>query len=245
MPLRDHFHAPLKDAYGWESFHSGWVNTIVRTLNDKTLPPEYRAAPHTKLGVFVEADVATFERTSFDAAAPSGGNGVSVAAWAPPQPTRRVAVALPEQDVFEVRVYRDQGRVRLAAVVELVSPGNKDRPDNREAFVAKCVAYLQQQVSVVIVDVVTDRHGNLYADVAERLEFHRSARLVHAEESLLYAAAFRTIKDADGWYIDDWSVPLELGVELPTMPLWLAANVAVPVELESTYQETCRVLRMH
>ena len=35
-----------------------------------------------------------------------------------------------------------------------------------------------------------------------------------------------------------------LGQPLPTLPLWLAENLAVPLELEAGYEETCRVLRI-
>ena len=31
---------------------------------------------------------------------------------------------------------------------------------------------------------------------------------------------------------------------LPTLPLWLADNLAVPLELEASYEETCRILRI-
>lgn len=43
------------------------------------------------------------------------------------------------------------------AAIEIVSPANKDRPEHRHAFVAKCAALLQNQVSVTIVDLVTTR----------------------------------------------------------------------------------------
>ena len=36
----------------------------------------------------------------------------------------------------------------------------------------------------------------------------------------------------------------ELLQPLPTLPLWLADNFAVPLELEECYEETCRVLRI-
>lgn len=38
--------------------------------------------------------------------------------------------------------------------------------------------------------------------------------------------------------------PLMLGQPLPTLPLWLAENLAVPLELELSYEETCRSLRI-
>jgi hypothetical protein len=31
---------------------------------------------------------------------------------------------------------------------------------------------------------------------------------------------------------------------LPTLPLWLAENFAIPLELEESYEETCRILRI-
>jgi hypothetical protein len=35
-----------------------------------------------------------------------------------------------------------------------------------------------------------------------------------------------------------------VGQALPTLPLWLAANLVVPLELEASYEQTCRVLRI-
>lgn len=53
--------------------------------------------------------------------------------------------------------------------MEIVSPGNKDQPESREAFVSKCHALLQQEVFVAIVDPVTERQMNHYAELAERM----------------------------------------------------------------------------
>ena len=38
--------------------------------------------------------------------------------------------------------------------------------------------------------------------------------------------------------------PLALGQPLPTLPLWLADDFAVPLELEASYAETCRIFRL-
>lgn len=40
-----------------------------------------------------------------------------------------------------------------------------------------------------------------------------------------------------------WSNPLAIDKPLPTVPLWIAEDVAVPLDLEQSYEETCRVLR--
>lgn len=242
MPLRDHFHPPLKDQDDWESFHSAWTNTIVRRLNSRWLSKRYRSAPQTHLGILVEVDVATFENDPPVTDSGSSNGGVATAVWAPPRPAQSVAVDLPAQDVFEVRVYDDRRGRRLVAAIELVSPGNKDRPENRHAFAIKCAAYLQQGVSLIIVDVVTDRFANLHAELMEVLQL--PAPPVDPDVVQLYAVAYRTTKEKDAWRMDLWPEQLAIGAPLPTLPLWLASNLAAPLELELTYEETCQVLRI-
>ena len=38
--------------------------------------------------------------------------------------------------------------------------------------------------------------------------------------------------------------PTALGTPLPTLPLWLASDRAIPLELEASYEATCEVLRI-
>jgi hypothetical protein len=202
MPLRDHFHPPLRDSHHWEGFHSAWVNTLVRHLNLRQLPARYRAEPQVHLGTQVEVDVAT----------------------------------------FEVRVYDEQRGSHLVAAVELVSPSNKDRAAHRRAFAVKCAAYLQQGVALVVVDIVTDRHENLHAELMGLLQLAGSTPWPEATH--LYAVAYRTTKEDDGWRMDTWPEALAPGAALPTLPLWLASDLAVPLELEAAYEETRQVLRV-
>jgi hypothetical protein len=56
--------------------------------------------------------------------------------------------------------------------------------------------------------------------------------------------ACRGTKKDRAWLLETWLHPLVLGQPLPTLPLWLADNLAVPLELEASYEETCRVLRI-
>jgi hypothetical protein len=60
--LRDHFHSPWADQDYWESFHDGWINTLVRHLNGALLPKRYRALPQAHLGVHAAPDVGTWEK---------------------------------------------------------------------------------------------------------------------------------------------------------------------------------------
>jgi hypothetical protein len=37
---------------------------------------------------------------------------------------------------------------------------------------------------------------------------------------------------------------MQIGQPLPTLPLWLADNFSVPLDLEASYEETCQALRI-
>jgi hypothetical protein len=60
----------------------------------------------------------------------------------------------------------------------------------------------------------------------------------------LYAVSCRWAKKPDAWFLETWAHPLTLGRPLPTLPLWLAENFAIPLELEPSYEETCGILRI-
>src|SRR5262249_57685818 len=111
-----------------------------------------------------------------------------------------------------------------------------------QAFVAKCAALLQQQVSVTIVDVVTIREFNLYAELLEFLRQTDSS--LAARPSSTYAVACHATRPRKRWLLESWHRPLTVGQHPPTLPLWLADDLAVDLELESSYDETCRVLRI-
>jgi hypothetical protein len=44
--------------------------------------------------------------------------------------------------------------------------------------------------------------------------------------------------------LDNWYHPLAVGESLPTLPIWLRETFAVSLDLESSYEETCRTLRI-
>jgi hypothetical protein len=151
MPLLDHFHGSLRRRRHWESFHSSWATFIAMHLNRGVLPKNCVAEVHVSLGVQLEADV-TAEQEHHQDNGSEGATATTV--WAPPRPTLNVPVDFADIDLFEVQVVREDRDLRVVAAIELVSPANKDRPDSRRAFASKCLAYLQQGVGVVVVDVV-------------------------------------------------------------------------------------------
>ena len=91
-------------------------------------------------------------------------------------------------------------------------------------------------------DVVTERHDNLHTELMEVLD--RAEPALWTEPPPLYAVDCRTTKGNGTWRMDTWAEALAVGAALPTMPLWLASDLAIPLELEASYEETCRVLRI-
>jgi hypothetical protein len=104
-------------------------------------------------------------------------------------------------DVCEVRVYEELGGPQLRAAIELISPANKDRPGSRRTFAAKCAGYLKQAVSVVMVDVVTERTANLHADLMEALEVSEAP---WESPTQLYAIAYRPVPLQKQQRIEAW-----------------------------------------
>jgi hypothetical protein len=175
-----------------------------------------------------------------DPAGPGSSPSAIAPAWTPPEPTATIVADLPLIDEYEVRVY-DIANGLLVAAVELVSPANKDRPESRGAFVTECAALLQRRVCVTIVDVVTNRSANLFGELLALLD---QTGEFPAGAGPLYAATCRRVDGEPHSRFETWSQRLVLGQPLPTLPLWLDERRAVPLDLEASYEETCRNLNL-
>jgi hypothetical protein len=242
MPLLDHFHPPVSERRRWEGFHGLWAAALVEKLNRDILAEEYFADMQVHLGSQVEVDVATLEEAR---GGPHEVSGTPPAAssptvWTPPPTALVMPTVFPDE--IEVQVFATAAGATLVAAIELVSPGNKDRPDTCRAFAAKCASYLTQGVGLVVVDIVTNRLANLHNDVIELLG-HADPFLLRPAAPL-YAVAYRPSRRPSGDQIEIWPVPLAVGQPMPLLPLALRNAGTVPVELEETYQEACRRSRL-
>jgi hypothetical protein len=219
-----------------------WPTTMIQRLVP-LLPEDYTAEPRVHLGTNFEIDVCAYEPEYPQRAAHvPGGGGVATAVWSPPEPTLAVDADPTEQYAYELQVY-DQSRGRvLVAAVELVSPANKDRPQSRREFVAKCAALLGQNVCVSIVDLVTTRQFNLYADLLALIGV--TDPQLGQPANATYAATCRGRKVGSKPRFETWTYPLVVGQALPTLPLWLTEDFAVSLDLEASYEDACRGLRI-
>jgi hypothetical protein len=238
MPLQDHFCPPLSIRRHWHAFHNAWATYLAADLNQR-LPAGYFAEANVQFGI--EIDVAAFEEPT--SGSPGIGvdsqGGGTIGGWTAPSPTLTVPIST-LTDVVEVVVFSQEGGPTLAGAIELVSPANKDRPAHRDAFVFKCAAYVQQGIGLIVVDVVTDRRANLHAELLTRLRVGKA----EFREIELYAAAYRPVKREEQTNLEIWLETLAVGKPLPTMPLWLRGGLSLPVELETTYDRTCREQRI-
>ena len=236
MPLLDHFRPPVHPRHRWESFHSNWATRIADALND-ALPEDYLAVEYTHSANNLEIDVATYQ-----AGGPTAeGNGhTAVLTWRPAAAAVTIPAAFP--DNFEVRVFERVGGMNLVAAIELVSPGNKDRPQEVQAFVSKVAGYLYQGVAVIVLDIVTIRRANLHNATMAFMGAPASSHL--AADPQLYGVAYRPVLRDGRPEIDQWPATFGVGDPLPTLPLRLVGDSFVPVDFEAAYTEACRRRRI-
>jgi hypothetical protein len=242
MPLLDHFHPPLSERRHWESLHANWLTRVADAIT-VLLPADYVAEEQCHAFGNLEIDVATYK----DEETPdvSSQNGPSVTAptlsiWTPPAAAYVLPAVFP--DSFEVRVFSMTSGRTLVAAIELVSPGNKDRPEERLAFATKCAAYLHQGISVIVMDVVTSLRANLHNEIMRLMG--RGEEFELPRDGKQYAVAYRPVRREERPEIDVWPTTFAVGDPLPTLPLRLTGDLFVPVDFEAAYHEACRRRRL-
>ncbi len=226
MPLQDHFQGLLATRRSWTSFHSAWATYIAEDLNER-LGTGFYAEPLVQFSI--EIDVATWQESN----SPLPAHG-----WQPSAPHLTIPFTL-VTDTVEVQIHRNEGGPALAGAIELVSPGNKDRPASREAFVSKCAAYLHQGAGVVLVDIVTTRNADLHHALLERAGGVQNPTGAH-----LFAGSYHPAIQKDESRLEVWYEPLALGQPLPTLPLWLKGGYQLPLDLDASYRRTVQKLKL-
>jgi hypothetical protein len=93
---------------------------------------------------------------------------------------------------------------------------------------------------LVMVDVVTERTANLHRALLARLSPESRSVLT----SDLYAGAYRPVERGGEPRLDVWEEALQLGRPLPAMPLWLRGDLCMRVDLNASYERTCREQRI-
>lgn len=211
-------------------FHQRWLQALGDALNAGGLPPGYFAMTE------VDAKGPIPDVLALKAQPPSppdGPAGVAVLD-APPRArvvTRGENTAGYARRADQLSVYLPQGE--LIAVIEIVSPGNKDSTNALKAFVRKAGKLLRRGVHLLVVDLFPpssrDPHG-IHKAIWDK--FKEEPFDLPADKPLTVAAyAAGSEKVA---YVEN----LAVGDPLPEMPIFLTPDRYVPCPLEETYQQT-------
>jgi hypothetical protein len=211
----------------FHDFHQSWTVAIRNALNAGRLPPGYFAMVEQRAGG-PEPDVITLELTPPASPPPPGGVAIDT------QPPKARFVSRSEAAGYarkanRITVRHPDGDV--VAVLEVVSPGNKDSRHAVRSFARKAVEFLQAGVHLLIVDLFPpgrrDPQG-LHKVIWDRL--HDEPFALPPDKPLTvaaYAAGTETVA-----YVE----PVAVGDPLPDAPVFLTEDRYVPCPLEATYQ---------
>jgi hypothetical protein len=223
------------DAGLFHHFHQMWSAAVVNGLNGGPLPEGYYALIEQKVSG-PEPDVIAVSTGRRDKAGPGPSGGPAVA---DPPRTRLTEQVESDAAVYARKANRISVRHRLGevvAIIEIVSPGNKDSRNALRAFVEKATAFLRAGVHLLVIDLFPptprDPYG-IHRAIAD--EFRDTPHEPPADKPLTlvgYRAAYPLTA-----YIE----PVAVGDPLPDMPLFLTPDEHVPVPLEATYRATWAV----
>ncbi len=235
MPVHDWTRV---DAGIFHDFHVGWVWLIRTALNDGLLPDGYYALAEQHAGQTVP-DVLTLHASPAAAARwsePPGAGGLAVAD-APPRVYRQETVDSSLLARRRTVAIRHVSGHRLVAVLEIVSPANKDRTATAAALAAKAVDALDAGVHFLLVDLFPpgphDPYG-FHGLIRQRLDQSDEPYDLPVDRPLTLASY------AAGPHIDIYLEHIAVGDDLPQMPLFLSPGRYINVPLETTYQSACR-----
>src|SRR5438309_10078886 len=137
----------------FHDFHSAWIIHLKEALNNGLLPEGYYALSEQHAGRVI-ADVLTLQADEGPSILPADSGPVAVAVK-PPRAGRKISASQSANFRFLRRsvAIRHSSNHRLIALVEVVSPANKDRASSVSDFVQKAHLALQHGCHLVVVDL--------------------------------------------------------------------------------------------
>jgi hypothetical protein len=216
-------------------FHGAWITHLSEALNNGMLPEGYYALSEQQAG-HVIADVLTPHVGDPDRIVPRGPGMVTVAE-APPRVSRKFSPA-PDATYRATRrtlTIRHASTHRIVALLEILSPANKDRASSVREFVDKAQSALRHGCHLLVVDLfppATFDPRGIHGAIWELYDPYVEAP---PDDKPLTLAAY-VANDFPDAYLE----PIGVGDVLPDMPLFLDADWYVNVPLEATYQTAYR-----
>jgi hypothetical protein len=215
MPLHDWSRVP---AGLFHDFHQSWSIRIKDALNAGRLPRGVSALVEQRAGP-QEADVLTVERRP---PSPVPGTTDSV---------RRTAKGIYAGRANRILVRHHLGRI--VAVIEILSPGNKDSRAAVRDFVDKAIEFLRRGIHVLIVDLLPPTPRDPFG--MHKMMWDE----IHEEDFLFPPGKDRLLVSYEtGGEQVAHVEPVGVGDVLPDMPLFLATGLHILVPLDETYRAT-------
>lgn len=225
MPIHDWTRVP---AGLFHHFHQDWSIEIARTLNRGRLPKGLSALVEQRAGR-KESDVLTIESRATQLTPAESEGGVVALDRPETRIIRQSSKQLYSERANRIVVRHHLGRI--VAVIEIVSPGNKDGRAALRDFVEKIIDLLRSGIHVLVVDLFppTPRdpfgiHKVIWDEIDEEVFVFPAGK-----DRVLVSYQSNAGQTA---YIE----PVAVGDALPSMPLFLTSELHVKVPLEDTYQ---------
>lgn len=226
MPIHDWSRIP---SGLFHHFHQHWSTVITTELNRGLLPKGLSALIEQRAGP-KEADVLSIEEYRQRQANDGGGLGVATMERPATRFIRRTTKQIYATRANRVVIRHQLGRI--VAVIEIVSPGNKESRAALRDFV-ESIDFLRKGIHLLVIDLFPPTPRDPFG-------IHKVIWDEIMEEDFTFPEGNdRTLVSYDAGpekiaYIETVGV----GDTLPEMPLILNPDLHVMVPLESTYQAT-------
>lgn len=225
MPIHDWSRVPSGLLH---DFHQTWCVHIKSALNGGLLPRGLSALVEQRAGPR-EGDVLTVEswaRSRRQRPLDDGGlltldhPGTSI--------VRKTTKEIYADRANRIVVRHHLGRI--VAVIEILSPGNKDSRASLRDFLDKTIEFMRRGVHLLLVDLFPPSPRDPYG-------MHKAIwDEIHEEEFALPPGKDRILASYEmGQVRAAYVEPIGVGEALPSMPLFLAAGLHLKVPLEATY----------
>lgn len=233
MPIHDWTRVP---SGLFHDFHQVWSVNLRNALNAGLMPGGYYAFVEQRVDG-PEPDVIAVETGGKNKAKPDPSRGGTAVLDVPR--TRLAQTIVSDAARYAKKANRLTVRHYLGdvvAVIEIVSPGNKDSKNAFKSFVEKAVAYLNAGIHLLVVDLFPPTPRDPQGLHKAVLDQYGDAAFEPPADKRLTFVGYQAAPSMTA-YIE----PVAVGDALPDMPLFLDGGYHVPVPLEATYRETWAV----
>lgn len=232
MPIHDWTRIP---SGLFHHFHQDWSIEIARTLNRGHLPKGVSALVLQRAGLREPEVLAIESRGELRRPKAKDESGVATAEPPAAQIVRRSTKEISSGRANRIVVRHHLGRI--LAVIEIISPGNKDSRAALADFVDKTIELLREGIHILIIDLFPpssrDPEG-IHKAVWDEIQ-EEAFEFPPGKDRILVSYETGAERVA---YIE----PVAVGDTLPDMPLFLSSDVHIQVPLEPTYQATWNAL---